>query len=232
MDISHQTLQTTREIVPVPASQGGQALYNLRPAAMVHHAAEMATALAAVIEKQGLYTMIQGKKYVRIDGWATLGMMLGFLPREVEVKEMENGDYEATVELCNVNNGQIVGRASALCGKDERRWANADRYARRSMATTRATGKAYRLGFAWILALAGYESTPLEEVSSDSQGSPPRTLAGFDPENPKHANLLKTELEKRDIPDEYWESIGRQMAGKPSPLRGADIDEAIKRGVS
>jgi hypothetical protein len=32
------------------------------------------------------------------------------------------------------------------------------------MAQTRATGKACRLAFSWIMSLAGYEPTPAEEM--------------------------------------------------------------------
>lgn len=213
----------TPQTAPAVA-RGPTALYDLSPQAMVHQASEIATALAGVIEKQKLFTSIQGRKHVRVEGWTTLGMMLGILPREVEVKEIDGGDYEATVELYNVKSGQVVGRASALCGKDERRWASADRYARRSMATTRATGKAYRLGFAWILALAGYEATPAEEIPEPV----PRQAPGFDPENTKHAHALKVELEKRGVPEDYWEAIGRGMTGKTN----ADIQSVIQNVVS
>ena len=41
--------------------------------------------------------------------------------------------------------------------------------ARRSMAQTRATGKACRLAFSWIMALAGYEPTPAEELPDTRQ---------------------------------------------------------------
>lgn len=150
-------------------------LYDMEPSNMIKQAASIAGVLADVIEKQNLFTMIQGKKYVRVDAWATLGTMLGVLPREVETKECANGDYESTVELYNVRSGAIVGRGSALCGIDEKRWANADRYARRSMAITRATGKAYRLGFAWVMGLAGYEGTPAEEIPENGFYAPEKS---------------------------------------------------------
>ena len=39
------------------------------------------------------------------------------------------------------------------------------------MAQTRATGKACRLAFSWIMALAGYEPTPAEEMPDTRQPS-------------------------------------------------------------
>jgi hypothetical protein len=79
------------------------------------------------------------------------------------VVRLEQG-YEAEVELVKVGTGEVVSRASALCLRDEPRWRDQPEYAIRSMAVTRAAGKAFRLAFAWIMGLAGYEGTPAEEV--------------------------------------------------------------------
>ncbi len=62
-----------------------------------------------------------------------------------------------------MENGQVLTRASAECGHDNP-WKQRPHYARRSMAQTRATGKACRLAFSWIMSLAGYSATPYEEV--------------------------------------------------------------------
>ena len=136
------------------------------PDDIISKASKIATQLARIIDDKKLFTVISRRKYVNVEGWNTLGAMMGILPREVEdsVIEHENGDYEATVELIRTSDGAVVGRASSICGMDEKTWANRPRYARRSMAITRATGKAFRLGFSWIIKLAGYEPTPAEEM--------------------------------------------------------------------
>lgn len=134
------------------------------PTDLVKKATHVATALADIIKTQELATRIQGRDFVRVEGWATLGAMLGVLPREVGVKRYEDGTYEAIVELIRTSDGSVIGRGSAICGMDET-WGKRKEYARRSMAITRATGKAYRLAFSWIMTLAGYEPTPAEEMS-------------------------------------------------------------------
>lgn len=133
------------------------------PQNVIARAEEVATPLAKLINDKKLYTTISGKKYVQVDGWATLGAMLGVLPREVKSTKLDNG-YEAYVELVRATDGMVIGGASAICTREERNWQNRDEYAIKSMATTRATGKAYRLAFSWIMNLAGYESTPAEEM--------------------------------------------------------------------
>src|SRR6185369_9979458 len=79
----------------------------------------------------------------------------------------------ATVELIRLSDGMVIGRGSALCGsKGDRPWDSRPEPARRSMAVTRATSRAFRQQYSWIMALAGYEPTPADEMpaQSDSPG--------------------------------------------------------------
>jgi hypothetical protein len=162
-EIQEQTIEgTAREIERVQLGT----IQASSPQDIVVRATAMAKTLSNIITEQGLFTTISGRKYVHVEGWTTLGAMLGIMPREVEggITEHENGDYEAVVELIRASDGAVIGRASSIVSTDEKTWANRPRYARRSMAVTRATGKAYRLGFSWIMKLAGYEPTPAEEM--------------------------------------------------------------------
>jgi hypothetical protein len=141
------------------------------PAALVSGAAELASQLAIVINRQNLATVIKGKRFVNVEGWTTLATMLGVTAREVNTVELE-GVYVATVELVRMSDGACISRASAECGSSDELdkygkpiWSTRPRYARRSMAQTRATGKACRLAFSWIMSLAGYEVTPAEEMT-------------------------------------------------------------------
>ena len=154
------------------------ALFDQQPAALVANATEIANVLSNVIKQQNLSVNIQGNDYVKNEGWNCLGSLLGILPREREVRQLEDGSFEAYVELISHKTGAIVGCGSALCSVTEPRWSKAPLYARRSMAITRATGKAYRLGLSWIVTLAGYSPTPFEEMDgidlSDSYKEPPK----------------------------------------------------------
>ncbi len=166
-------VNTTETVQAIETIQlGTLAVYG--PNDVIQTASAMAVTLADVIRSRKLFVTISGRQYVKVEGWSTLGAMLGVLPREVEVTECENGDYLATVELIRASDGAIVGRASSLLSTDEKLWQDRPRYAQRSMAVTRATGKAFRLGFSWIMALAGYEPTPAEEMPTivDSRPEP------------------------------------------------------------
>lgn len=150
----------------------GHGILGLSPEATIERATAVANVLKDVIVKQGLWSRIGDKDYVKVEAWATMGTLLGITPRESRVVEMKDGSYEAYVELVDFRTNAVLGGASAICGMDEKRWSRADRYARRSMAITRATGKAYRLGFAWVMTLAGYQPTPAEEMPEDDAPTP------------------------------------------------------------
>ena len=168
-DNTHALTVTTAAAPPAPVSLG--ILQGTSPAALMSGASEMAGELARMIEAQRLWDPINGKKYVKVEGWTTLGVMMGVVAREVTTTE-NDGIYTAVVELVRMLDGACISRASAECGAPDELdrygkpvWSNRPRYARRSMAQTRATGKACRLAFSWVMSLAGYEVTPAEEMT-------------------------------------------------------------------
>jgi hypothetical protein len=109
-------------------------------------ATRMATALKDVVEKQKLFAVIQGKKYPQVEAWMTIARMDNVVAREARPPiRRDDGSYEAFVELIRLSDGMVVGAGSALCGTaDDRPWATRGEPARRSMAVTRATSRAFR----------------------------------------------------------------------------------------
>ena len=132
------------------------------PEVVVEKATALATALKGVIVAQGLTSKISGKEYVLVEGWTLLGTMLGVFPVCSWTRPMEDG-WEARVEARTLS-GAIVGAAEAQCRREETNWAAREDFALRSMAQTRATAKALRLPLGYVAKLAGYESTPAEEM--------------------------------------------------------------------
>ena len=158
--------ESTALVVAEPSVSLG-VVHGGTPAELVAGATAAADALKGVIDAKKLYSLINGRRYVRCEGWTTLAAMLGCLPREVGVTKDDDGSYTAVVALVRLADGVELTRASAECGADEPTWSNRANYARRSMAITRATGKACRIAFSWVMTLAGYEPTPAEEIPND-----------------------------------------------------------------
>jgi hypothetical protein len=135
---------------------------------MLRHASQIAEVLAPVIEKRHLYAQIGDKRHVLFEGWTTLGALCGPLLGEtvsavVAWTRPIDGGFEARVEAITYS-GRVVGAAEAQCTREEKRWADAEDYAIRSMAQTRAGSKAMRMPLGWIMQLSGFEATPAEEM--------------------------------------------------------------------
>jgi hypothetical protein len=79
--------------------------------------------------------------------------------------------------------------------RDEKRWKDADDYAIKSMAQTRAGAKALRNAFGWVAELAGYASTPLEEMDGVERDTAPQR-----PYTPPHAPYGGGVVDRNDEP--------------------------------
>ena len=149
---------------------GTQALYAAEePDRIIGQAVARANALAKVIEGKHLYTEISGKKHVHVEGWTMLATLHNLSPVVVWSKRLAIGDgWEARVEVYSLDGG-LRGAAECHCDRSEAKWADRDDHAIRSMAETRATAKALRLPLGYVIALAGYEPTPMEEMPDDNK---------------------------------------------------------------
>ena len=174
---------TAVEVIPaeravIPA-QPGQALVTADAPdgqdRMLEAASRIATSLTRMVEQQQLYTLIQGKKYPHVEAWMTIGRMDNVVARESDrpVKN-EDGSWEAFVELIRLSDGMVIGGASAMAGgKGDGNWTGRPDHVKRSMAVTRATSRAFRQQYSWIMTLAGYQPTPADEMPPDDHPGEP-----------------------------------------------------------
>jgi hypothetical protein len=129
---------------------------------------DFATILKNLVVENKLYTSIRGKNYVNVEGWQIAGAFTGTFPVVEIVENQSQGTfykYRAEVSLRD-KNGNKVGYGVAICTNKEPGKTNFDEYAVASMAQTRAVGKAYRMKIGWLLKVAGYETTPTEEMDT------------------------------------------------------------------
>lgn len=167
---------TALEVVRDEQRQPGNALVSrpdAGPALMISQATALASALRDIVERQKLYAVISGRKFPQVEAWMTIGRMDNVVAREAEIIRHEDGSYEAAAELVRLSDGMVIGRGSALCGtKGDRPWDGRPEPVRRSMAVTRATSRAFRQQYSWIMALAGYEPTPADEMPPEGREDP------------------------------------------------------------
>jgi hypothetical protein len=111
---------------------------------------------------------IQGRKYVRVEGWQSIANALGCVASAKNVTRCETG-ITAVGQVRNMATGIVVAEAEGFVGFSEKTWGNREEYAQRAMAQTRAISRACRSAFAFVVTLmdAGLETTPAEEVPSE-----------------------------------------------------------------
>ncbi len=230
---------TTGELLPVVYEQPQQqvTLFGTNdPALVVQAATEAARPLAEVVRKQGLIVKIGQGEHVLVDGWTLLGSMLGVFPVVVSTTQLENG-WEATVEARTLA-GSVVGRGDSMCLRSEQRWAKADEYAIRSMAQTRATSRALKGPLGFVMKLAGFESTPAEEMTPEVKTPPKKDKAPAMRTRIKElaveADALrgdtKTAGEVEASVKAIWDTTLAKLDEAKLAVLGSDLSEWLKGG--
>lgn len=174
---------------------------------------EFATSLKEMIVQNKLYTDIKGKNYVNVEGWQIAGAFTGTYPIVEKVEQIPTANpkeykYRAEVSLRDKDNN-VVGYGVALCSNKEHGKTGFDEYAVASMAQTRAVGKAYRMKIGWLLKVAGYETTPAEEMDAIKEAQ----VVEERKKRPtiREISYAETTLEQATTVDELklmWEALG------------------------
>lgn len=145
--------------------------------------------------------------HLKIEGAQFIGQIFGVSARicQGSTQCIEIGDahgWVAEAETIHWESQTVFTRASAMCLSDEDNWSLRPKYEGRgqqrkravdaqgqplfaptpqfqlrSMAETRACSKAYRLLFAWIYTMHGFESAGAEEMSDDNRIRQPQARA-------------------------------------------------------
>lgn len=108
---------------------------------------------------------IQGRKYVRVEGWQSVAVAYGCVASARDVEAVPGG-IRAIGEVRRMSDGQVIATAEGFVGDDEKTWASRPMYARRAMAQTRAVSRACRSAFAFVVTLidSSLSTTPAEEM--------------------------------------------------------------------
>lgn len=132
---------------------------------------------------------IQGRKYVKVEGWQAIAIAHGCTGSARDVERIDGG-VRAIGEVRRMSDGALIAQAEGFVGEDEptwfggpmRKWRWGERrgekvwyeedtpkrpdYAIRAMAQTRAISRACRSAFAHVVVMmnAGLSTTPAEEV--------------------------------------------------------------------
>lgn len=167
-----------------------QALELVRPEENPQHLMRRATDVAGVSRDIVMRTAmtIQGRKYVRVEGWQAIAVAHGCVASSCNVERIESG-FRAIGEIRRVSDGVTIATAEGFVGDDElNTWAKRPEYARRAMAQTRAISRACRSAFAHVVVLidGNLSTTPAEEVPEGGFGDEPKSSVTTTQPEPRH----------------------------------------------
>ena len=175
------------------------------PAVRMRTATDVASVCKQIVVQTAM--TIQGRKYVRVEGWQAIAIAHGCIASARDV-EMVEGGVRAIGEIKRVEDGAILATAEGFVGDDESMWAKRPLYARRAMAQTRAISRACRSAFAHVVVMmaAGLETTPAEEIPHEESGNMP-VPAEFETTK---GQVLGAEVEKRKLLLSALRALGEQ----------------------
>ena len=149
----------------IPTKQKGSALFSRSPKKAMAEMRELVQIMASQCTGAAFISEIRGKQYPKVEWWTTIGATLGLFPVVMYSRKLDRNSetaYEARVEVRHGDN--VVAAGEALCSSQEDQWKDAPEYSIKSMAITRATGKAYRIPLSFLAVMAGLAPTNAEEI--------------------------------------------------------------------
>lgn len=221
-DVMEAEVVESTEVVPTAPSN----LFRTDdPAQVLARAQDTANALMPVVREKNLTVSISGREHLRVEAWTTLGAMLGVTPVCSWTRKIENG-WEARVEARTLD-GRVIGAAESECLATESRWSDADDFAIRSMAQTRATSKALASVLRFVATLGGAAGTPAEEMNGSGASDEPRKAST------KQRNYAEKLLKDSSLSDDARVAVwrwGQEDGEHLSGVRASKIIELLKEG--
>lgn len=152
-----------------------------KPANDTQFAQAAAKLLVNIIKQNNWSHKLGGQsEHIQYEGWQTAGKYYGYTVETFDPEYIELGGakgFKAKAVVINEQTGIKVGGAEAYCMSDEKNWnlePHTNSYGKTvpgkplfqlaSMAQTRAGSKALRQILGFVVALAGYNPTPAEEM--------------------------------------------------------------------
>lgn len=175
---------------------------------------------------------IQGRKYVKVEGWQAIALAHGCTGSARDVERVDGG-VRAIGEIRRMSDGAIIAEAEGFVGEDEATWFGGETqtwkwgekrgekvwetkilpkrpdYAIRAMAQTRAISRACRSAFAHVVVMmnAGLSTTPAEEVPQGGFDDEPHNVTPH--QEPKAGSAPKAPPKAE--PTVGWKQLDDEM---------------------
>ena len=195
------------------------------PGALMTRATDVAGVCAEIVKRTA--QQIQGRKYVRVEGWQSIAAAYGCVASSTHVERIEGG-FRAIGELRRAD-GTLVATAEGFVGEDEATWFGGtvmkygketimpkrSDFAIRAMAQTRAISRVCRTAFAFVVVLidSNLSTTPAEEM----QGVYP------DDERPRKGKVIEAEPNAATQAEPRVGGSGITVPTEPAPAASDPI---------
>jgi hypothetical protein len=173
-----------------------------------------------------LFKTIGASRHLLVEGWQMLGSMYRVTTSIESTRYLDFGNvtgWEATAKAIYVPTGQEISRADAMCLSDEENWGPRNKYEwvyedgkkvkkligstptptqqLRSMAQTRASSKCYANLLKFVARMAGFASTPAEEMTGheDTSGSMPPQQGSAGPQRSSSSGPVISEPQAKRL---------------------------------
>jgi hypothetical protein len=205
------------------------------PEEILIEAQQAATALQKRIAGKKKPVIFNGEQYIENDDWQMLAHFFNYAPKIESTEFVQYGEirgFKAVAVLLNERTSAVVGRGEALCLDEEDNWGTRTKYEWQndprgggrkkvavgevntplfqlaSMAQTRACNKAMSNKLKWVVSLAGYSTTPAEDMHDATLAPKPEPVA-----------VLPTEIRKKEPASTPLapQSSGTASLSKPAP---------------
>ena len=197
---------STAEVVKLQPIEGGLVLLG-DPKQMLKQATSVAEVLMDVVKDKKLSIMVGRSEHIYVSAWQFLAHFYGISAKITDVRPVIDeltgaAGFEATADALLIASGQVISSGRAMCLNNEDNWCVRPKYEYKdgarnqigevrvpsfqlaSMAQTRAIGKVLSNVLRFVVAIAGYETTPAEEMTGDEhdQRRPDERKTGKEPQ--------------------------------------------------
>jgi len=185
------------------------------PAEILAEAGERAKALKEMVKQTRSSKMIGNKEHLQIEAWATIGSFYGCAAGADASEPFEIDGVRgarAHARVVHKETGKVISEAISYCMRDEDNWAHKPFFQLSSMAQTRACSKALANAFRWVVVMAGYATTPAEEMTGNE----------YDTRKPVPQTRLRNDATMVQAADRYTGEPTRQEEAAGVGTGGAD----------
>lgn len=189
--------------------------------------------LKRILDNKPKKVVINGKRHIEFGDWVALGNAYGIDVDTTDVEPVEVFEakgFKCKAKVVRIDDGTIIGGATAYCLENERNWKGKDYFQIASMAQTRAGSKALANVLRFVVevdeAISGTPAEEMDENTSSKKAFPKqkKRAAKKQKKEEAHDNVIEAKAKIKN------ETVGDEPA-KKSLKELADENPAINKAV-